>query len=140
MAYAMFVNLFLQGVEIFTEFYSNTEHTLFARYMFFGLHGHAAVVPYAWTSLACGIFAFLLFLNPRTRKNFYTLNLGCFLIYIGVYLEKGMCLVIPGLTPDTLGEIYEYAPTLTEWLVTSGIFSVGFLLLTLMVKVAVAKY
>jgi len=137
MAYAMFVNLFLQGVEIFTEFYSNTEHTLFARYMFFGLHGHEAVVPYAWASIACGIVAFILFLNPRTRKNYITLNLGCFLIYIGVYLEKGMCLVIPGLTPDTLGEIYEYAPTLTEWLVTCGIFSVGFLLLTLMVKVAV---
>jgi len=137
MAYAMFVNLFLQGVEIFKEFYSNTEHTLFSRYMFFGLHGHDAVVPYAWASVFFGIAAFLLFLVPATRKNPVTLNLGCLLIYSAVYLEKGMCLVIPGLTPDTLGEIYEYAPTMTEWMIASGIFSAGFLLLTVMTKVAI---
>jgi len=136
MAYAMFVNLFLQGVELFKEFYSNTEHTLYARYMLFGLHGHAAVVPYAWISIFFGIAAFLLFLIPTTRRNPITLNIGCILIYSAVYLEKGMCLVIPGLTPDTLGEIYEYVPTPTEWFIAAGIFSVGFLLLTAMVKVA----
>jgi hypothetical protein len=32
-----------------------------------------------------------------------------------VYLEKGMGLVIPGMTPDTLGEIYEYVPSTTEF-------------------------
>jgi molybdopterin-containing oxidoreductase family membrane subunit len=65
-----------------------------------------------------------------------TLNIGCLLIWIGVYLEKGMGLVIPGMTPDTLGEIYEYAPSMVEWWIAAGIFSVGFLLFTLMVKVA----
>ncbi|HEY3355049.1 MAG TPA: hypothetical protein VGQ83_17480 [Polyangia bacterium] len=45
--------------------------------------------------------------------------------------------VIPGLTPDTLGEIYEYRPTRDELLVAAGIFSVGFLLFTLMLKVAI---
>ena len=55
----------------------------------------------------------------------------------GVYIEKGMGLIIPGLTPDTLGEIYEYYPTLTELRVAAGIFAVGFLLFTLMLKVAV---
>ena len=137
MAYAMFINLYLQAVDIFKEFYSNTEHTLYARYMFFGLKGHNAVVPFAWASLAAGIIAFFLFLIPYTRRNPITLNLGCLLIYSAVYLEKGMCLVIPGLTPDTLGEIYEYAPTMTEWQVAAGIFAVGFLLLTWMVKVSV---
>ena len=137
MAYAMGINLFLQAVDFFKEFYSNTEHTLFARYLLFGLGGHQAVVPYAWLSLACGIVAFLLFLVPATRRNWVTLNLGCVLIYAAVYLEKGMCLVIPGMTPDTLGEIYEYAPTAVEWMVSAGIFSVGFLLLTLMTKVAI---
>ncbi len=66
----------------------------------------------------------------------FTLNLGCVLIFIGVYLEKGMGLVIPGLTPDTLGEIYEYFPSNTELWIAAGIFSVGFLLFTVMVKVA----
>jgi hypothetical protein len=47
-----------------------------------------------------------------------------------------MGLVIPGLTPDTLGEIYEYFPAANEVWIAAGIFAVGFLLFTLMVKVA----
>jgi molybdopterin-containing oxidoreductase family membrane subunit len=54
-----------------------------------------------------------------------------------VYIEKGMGLIIPGLTPDSLGEIYEYYPTITELRVAAGIFAMGFLLFTLMLKVAV---
>ena len=136
MAYAMFVNLFLLLAEVFKEFYSNTEHLIHMRYMFVGIGGHTAIVPYMWLSVVCSISAFVLFLIPRTRRNPVTLNLGCALIWIGVYLEKGMGLVIPGLTPDTLGEIYEYAPSATEITVAAGIFAVGFLLFTLMVKVA----
>ena len=48
-----------------------------------------------------------------------------------------MGLIIPGLTPDTLGEIYEYYPTLIELRVAAGVFAVGFLVFTLMLKVAV---
>jgi molybdopterin-containing oxidoreductase family membrane subunit len=48
-----------------------------------------------------------------------------------VYIEKGMGLIIPGLTPDALGEIYEYYPTLTELRVAAGIFALGFLVFTL---------
>jgi molybdopterin-containing oxidoreductase family membrane subunit len=89
-----------------------------------------------WASFGCSVVAFVLFLIPRTRRHWITLNLGCLLIYSGVYLEKGMGLVIPGLTPDTLGEIYEYGPSRGEWQVAIGIFAIGFLLFTLMVKVA----
>jgi len=137
MAYTMFFNLFLLGSEIFKEFYSNTEHVVFTRYLYFGLHGHDAVVPFAWFAVFCSIAAFLLFVIPRTRKNVVTLNLGCFLIFAGVYIEKGMGLVIPGMTPDTLGEIFEYTPTLTEWMVAGGVFGIGFLVYTLLVKIAV---
>ena len=83
-----------------------------------------------------GFGAFLLFLIPRTRRHPVTLNLGCVLIFVGVYLEKGMGLVIPGMTPDTLGEIYEYFPTLNELLVSAGILAVGSLAFTVLVKVA----
>jgi molybdopterin-containing oxidoreductase family membrane subunit len=136
MAYAMGVNLFLLGAEVFKEYYSHTEHLIHMQYMFAGVRGHDAIVPFMWVSVACSIGAFLLFLVPKTRRNVITLNLGCLLIYSGVYLEKGMGLVIPGLTPDTLGEIYEYSPSRTEWMVAAGVFAVGFLLFTLMVKVA----
>jgi molybdopterin-containing oxidoreductase family membrane subunit len=65
-----------------------------------------------------------------------TLNIGCVLIFMGVYIEKGMGLVIPGLTPDTLGEIYEYFPTWNELAVAGGIFAAGSLVFTLLVKIA----
>jgi molybdopterin-containing oxidoreductase family membrane subunit len=136
MAYAMFVNLFLLGAEVFKDVYSNTEHLIHMRYMFAGIGEHTAIVPYMWLSVFCSIVAFVLFLIPRTRRNPVTLNVGCALIWIGVYLEKGMGLVIPGLTPDTLGEIYEYFPSANELWISAGIFAVGFLVFTLMVKVA----
>jgi molybdopterin-containing oxidoreductase family membrane subunit len=136
MSYAMAVNLILLGAEVFKEYYSNTEHLIHMRYMFAGVDGHTAIVPWMWLSVIASIVAFLLFLVPWTRRNPLTLNLGCGLIWIGVYLEKGMGLVIPGMTPDTLGEIYEYFPSRNELWIAAGIFSVGFLLFTLMVKVA----
>jgi len=137
MAYAMFLNLFLHGAEVFKEYYSNTEHLLYTRYWYQGLDGHRTLVPYAWSALGLNLAAFVLFIVPAWRRNRIALNLGCLAIYGGVYIEKGMGLIIPGLTPDTLGEIYEYYPTLNELRVAGGIFALGFLVFTLMLRVAV---
>jgi molybdopterin-containing oxidoreductase family membrane subunit len=137
MAYAMFLNLFLHGAEAFKEYYSDTEHLLYTRYWYSGLGEHRALVPYAWSALGLNLLAFGLFIVPATRRNTVTLNLGCLATYAGVYIEKGMGLIIPGQTPDALGEIYEYYPTLTELRVAAGIFAVGFLAFTLMLKIAV---
>jgi Ni/Fe-hydrogenase subunit HybB-like protein len=137
MAYAMFLNLFLFGAEIFREYYSDTHHLIHTQYLFSGVHGHRALVPFAWASLACSVVAFLLFLFPATRRNLVTLNIGCLLIYTGVYIEKGMALVIPGMTPDTLGEFYEYVPTLTEVRIGAAIGSIGFIIFTVLCKIAI---
>jgi molybdopterin-containing oxidoreductase family membrane subunit len=137
MAYAMFLNLFLHGAEAFKEYYSDTQHVVFVRYWYSGLNGHNTLVPYAWSAVFLNVLAFVLFIVPSTRRYWLTLNIGCLAIYAGVYIEKGMGLIIPGLTPDTLGEIYEYYPTSTELRVAAGIFALGFLLFTLLLKVAV---
>jgi molybdopterin-containing oxidoreductase family membrane subunit len=137
MAYSMAVNLFLTGAEVYKEFYSAGQDLVYTQYYYLGLGGRHAIVPYAWLAIGCDLAAFILLLIPSTRKNVVLLNVGCVLIYAGVYIEKGIGLLIPGLTPDTLGEIYEYTPSKTEVLVTAGIFSFGFLLYTLMLKVAV---
>jgi len=137
MSYAMFLNLFLLGAELFKEYYSATEHLLYTQYFWGGIGEHRTLVPYAWASLACSVIAFVLFLVPSTRRNYVTLNLGCVLIWAGVYIEKGMGLIIPGFTPDTLGEIYEYRPTATEWAIAAGVFGIGFLVFTMLVKIAV---
>ena len=138
MAYTMGFNLFLTAAESFKELYSGTEHMIYFQYLLFGIekngvHYHT-LVPFAWASIITGFVAFLLFLIPRTRTNWTTLNIGCVLIYASVYIEKGMGLIIPGLTPDTLGEIYVYRPSLTEITVAAGIFSLGALVFTVMLK------
>ena len=138
MAYAMGFNLFLFGAEVFKEYYSNTMHLVHYQYLFSGLHGEASpIAPYAWMSLAFAIISFLLFLIPKTRRMPLTMNIGCVLIYASVYIEKGIALIIPGFTPDQLGQIYKYVPSMTELRVAAGIFGIGFLLFTLMVKVSV---
>lgn len=138
MAYAMFIYLFLFGSEIFKEYYSDTEHLIYHRYLFTGIGKHKSLVIYAWSSIVMGITAFLLFLVPYTRKNFVTLNIGAVLIYFSVYVEKGIALIVPAFTPDVLGQFYIYTPSTSEIRVAAGIFSIGFLLFTLMVKVAIA--
>ncbi|MBI2606685.1 MAG: polysulfide reductase NrfD [Deltaproteobacteria bacterium] len=138
MAYAMFINLFLFGAEIFKEYYSNTEHLVYTKVLFVSVLGKTSVHYFMWPALICSFLAFLLFLIPKTRRNIYTMNAGCLMIFFGVYTEKGLGLVIPGLTPDTLGEIYMYAPSLTEYRVAAGVFAVGFLIFTLMVKAAIS--
>ncbi|MHB8941918.1 MAG: sulfate reduction electron transfer complex DsrMKJOP subunit DsrP [Desulfobacteria bacterium] len=136
-AYSMFINLFLLGAEVFKEFYSNTVHLAPLQYLLEGLKGHNDLVPYIWTAMIFNVSAFFLFLIPQTRENFVTLNIGCVLIFIGVYIEKGMGLVIPGLVPDTLGEIFEYSPTGIEILLTMGIWATGLFVYTLLLRVAV---
>lgn len=136
MAYFMGVNLFMLGAEVFKEFYSDTGHEIHMEYMFMGVHGHDAIVPYMWTAVTCSFLAFVIFLRRKQRENPLWLNIGCVLIFIGVYLEKSMGMVIPGMTPDPLGEIYEYSPSMNEYLVSAGIMAIGALLFTWMVKIA----
>ncbi len=137
MAYAMFINLFLFGAEIFREYYSQTRELIQYQYLFGqGAYSSSPIAPYAWLALLSSSAAFLLFLIPKTRKNLITLNLGAVLIYCGVYVEKGVALVVPGFTPSTLGEIYQYTPSWVELRVSMGIFGIGAILFTLMVNVA----
>jgi molybdopterin-containing oxidoreductase family membrane subunit len=139
MAYAMGFNLFLLGAEVFKEYYSSTQHLVHIQYLFSGLHGETSPIAiFGWASVFLGIAAFLLFLVPATRRNFLTMNAGCVMIYASVYIEKGIALIIPGYTPDTLGQVYEYVPSTTEVRISMGVFGIGFLLFTLMVKVALA--
>ncbi|HBW47266.1 TPA: polysulfide reductase [bacterium] len=137
MAYAMFINLFLFFAEVFKEYYSNTQHIVYMNYLFFGLNGKMSPIAiWGWLSVLFGVIAFLIFLFPKTRKNFVAMNIGCVMIYTSVYIEKGIALIIPGYTPTVLGEIYEYFPSIHELRISAAIFGVGFLLFTLMIKVS----
>jgi molybdopterin-containing oxidoreductase family membrane subunit len=137
-SYAMAINLFLLVAEIYKEYYSNTIHLAPMAYLFTGLHGHNNLVPWIWTAMGFNIIGFLLFLYPKTRKNFITLNIGCVLLFVGIWIEKGMGLIIPGFIPDALGEIYEYAPSRKEILIGMGIWALGGMLYTLFSRAVIA--
>ncbi|MBI4349938.1 MAG: polysulfide reductase NrfD [Elusimicrobia bacterium] len=133
---SMILNVFLFVCEVFKEFYIETAHVASAKYLFFGLHGQHGLVPWIWTALAMNLAALSLLILPVSRSLKY-LNLACALAIGGIWIEKGMGLVIPAFIPSPLGEVVEYLPTLNETLICLGIWAFGLLLYTLFLKVTV---
>ena len=137
MVVVLFVSLLLFLAEVVTEFRSATAHTVHMQYYFTGIGGHVSLVGWSWFGASCNVLAFLLLLIPRTRKNPITMNLACVLVFIGVFIEKGIGLVLPGFTPGTLGEVYEYFPSRVEVMIAIGIAGVGVLVFTLLSRAAI---
>lgn len=137
-SYAMAINIFLLCAEVYKEYYSDTALFTPLIYMFQGLRGNNNLVPWIWTATIFNVASFLLLLFPQTRKNFITLNIGCVLVFVGIWIEKGMGLIIPGFVPDSLGEIYEYTPSRIEFLVGIGIWAFGALFYTFLVRILIA--
>ena len=59
------------------------------------------------------------------------------MLFVAVWIEKGMGLIIPGFTPSPLGEIVEYSPSWVDLCVTAGVWALGLLVLTLLTRVAI---
>ena len=138
-AYAMVINIFFFLVEIFTVFYSNMpEHSLSFHLLLFGINGHLLLSPWMWTSIFLGWLSAILLVNPQTRKNDTILTAACIAIIISIWIEKGLGLVVSGFIPSPLGEISKYVPTTHEIAITAGIYGIGLLVLTILLKIAVA--
>jgi molybdopterin-containing oxidoreductase family membrane subunit len=133
---AMTINMFLLGCELFTEFYTDSAHVASARYLFFGLEGRHALVPWIWTAIVLDSAALVLLYTPASRSATF-LNVACVLLIIGVWIEKGMGLIVPAFVPTPLGEIVEYTPTLNESLVSLGVWAFGLLAYTILVRVTI---
>jgi Ni/Fe-hydrogenase subunit HybB-like protein len=134
---SLLINLFLLGCELFKEFYSDSVHTSSARYLFFGLHGKGALVPYIWGAIIAEVIAAFILIVPALARNLLFLNTACILAFFGIWIEKGMGLIIPGFLPTPLGEIVEYFPTMNEALICVGIWAFGILLYSWMVHLAI---
>jgi molybdopterin-containing oxidoreductase family membrane subunit len=133
---AMIINMFLLACEVFTEFYTDSAHVASARYLYFGLHGRAALVPWIWTAIVMNLVATVLLMLPASR-GLQVLNVACILSIVGIWIEKGMGLIVPAFVPTPLGEIVEYYPTVHETMVSLGIWAFGLLLYTIFVRVSV---
>ena len=133
---SMLINVFLLINEVFKEFYSGNLHVASSRYLYLGLHGYHALVPWIWTAIAFNLVAMILLVLPVSRSLKW-LNLTCVLCIVGIWIEKGMGLVIPGFIPTPLGEIVEYRPSLNETLVCFGIWAFGLLCYTVFLRMSV---
>jgi molybdopterin-containing oxidoreductase family membrane subunit len=131
------INLVMLFSELFYKFYSPTHHGINARYLFFGLPGHRALVPWIWTAIGVNVVATLVLMTHPLRRNPRWLIPACAVLFIAVWIEKGLGLVIPGFIPSPLGEVVEYMPSLVELGVTAGIWATGLFVLTALVKVAI---
>jgi Ni/Fe-hydrogenase subunit HybB-like protein len=133
---ALTINMFLLGSEAFTEFYTDSAHAASAHYLFFGLHGRTALVPWIWTAIGLNTVALIILYLPISRK-LPVLHAACVMLIVGIWIEKGMGMIIPAFVPTPLGELVEYLPTLNESLITLGIWAGGLLLYTILVRITV---
>lgn len=137
--YAALVNFFLIGTEFFTAFYSNVPaHMHGLRYLFFGLEGKSQLVPWMWVSVIAGLSSIVMLLSQKRKSSNLWFAAACGAMVLSIWIDKGVGLIIGGFVPTPLDEIVEYFPTVTEIAITLGIWGIGILLLTLLLKVAVA--
>jgi len=136
--------MFFVCLEFFVGYYSNIPgHKESLEYLFFGLehngHVYNNLVPFMWSStLLCfgglGIFAYMKISKVYTDL---LVGIGCVMIFVALWLDKGLGFVMGGLVVNPLDEIVEYYPTANEIGITLGIWATGFLLVTVLYKIAV---
>ena len=138
-AYAMILNVFFFLLELFTTFYSQIpDHMRPVIFLFKGLEGHARLVPWMWVAAVFAVISLILLIVPHTRRNEDTLLIGCISVIIATWIDKGLGLIVGGFTPNPLGRITDYWPTKPEVMISIGVYAVGFLILTLLYKMAVS--
>ena len=137
--YAMIVNVFFVLMEVFTVFYSGIpEHEEHFKYLFVGLEGHASLVPWMWTSMILAVAALALLIVPKTRLNEKVLAWTCGMVFLSLWIDKGLGLIVGGFVPSPLGVVTEYAPTLPEVAIALAIWAVGVLMVTVFYKITIA--
>jgi molybdopterin-containing oxidoreductase family membrane subunit len=135
--YALIANIFFFLCEVFVAGYSQIpEHTDHLKYLFFGLHGHGVLVPWMWTSMALMVAAIILLIVPAARRHEGVLAVSCAMLFIGAWIDKGLGLISAGFVPNPLHEVNEYMPTTPEVMITLGVWAAGFIVLTILYKMA----
>ncbi|CAM1354731.1 NrfD/PsrC family molybdoenzyme membrane anchor subunit [Tenacibaculum insulae] len=131
------INLIMLVSELFKEFYAPTHHSESAYYLFFGLHGKTALLPWIWTAITLNVIATVLLTFHKLRNNFKVLFFACTILFIAIWIEKGFGLIVPGFIPGPYGKIAEYTPTGIEIGVTLGIWAMGALIFTVLARTAI---
>ena len=136
--YAMCVNVFFFGLELFTAFYSNIPgHMYPIMYLFNGLEGHGALVPFFWAAAFMALLSIALLVPPALRKNRPILVFALLILFAATWIDKGLGLVVAGFIPNMFEGVTEYAPTALELTISLGVYAIGALIVTILWKVAI---
>ncbi len=130
------INLLMLFSEIFKEFYFPTHHSSAAVYLFFGMGGHNSLVPWIWTSVCVNLVATLVLAFNPGKNNPKVLLPACVFLFVAIWMEKGIGLIVPGLIPSPLGEVVDYLPTWVELSVTLGILALGVTVVSWLIRAA----
>ncbi|MCX5719490.1 MAG: polysulfide reductase NrfD [Nitrospirae bacterium] len=135
--YTMILNVMFLGFEVFTAFYSTIPgHMHPFDYLYVGLDGYTKLVPMMWLSSILAISALVLLINPNWRKNETTLAVASVAVFFSLWIDKGFGLIVGGFVPNMFEKVFEYWPTIPEAFITLGVWAVGFLILTILYKIA----
>ena len=138
-AYALAISIFFVLVELFTVFYGQIpSHMNHLVYLFRGLEGHNMIANWMSVSAVAAVVALVLLVIPRTRTREPILALACILVFLSLWIEKGLGLVITGFIPSPLEALTDYTPTGPEIAITVGVWALGLLILTLFYKIFVS--
>jgi Ni/Fe-hydrogenase subunit HybB-like protein len=137
--YFMITNVFFIGLEFFTAFYSSIPgHTEPLKYLYTGVEGHTKLVPLMWASSILAVISLFLLIPPKFRKNEKLLVVACIATFSSLWIDKGFGLIVGGFVPNPFERVFEYWPTLPETLITLAVWAIGFLVLTILYKIAVS--
>ena len=137
MTYAMIISVFFIGLEFFTAFYSQIPgHMHSLVYLFVGLEGHRALVPFMWVFAILAVVALALLLNPNTKRDEKKLKIACACVFFSMWLEKGLGLIVGGFIPNPFDQVRQYLPTIPEVMIALGIWATGFFVLTVLYRIA----
>jgi Ni/Fe-hydrogenase subunit HybB-like protein len=137
--YCMLINVFFLGLELFTAFYSQIPgHMQSFVYLYAGLHGYNQLVPIMWVSSILAAIAVFMLVFPQIRKNESLLAVACVATFFSLWIDKGFGLVVGGFVPNPFERITEYWPTLPEAMITMAVWAIGFLVLTILYKIAIS--
>ena len=138
-AYALATSIFFVLVELFTTFYGQIPgHMDHFRYLFTGLEGHRMIANWMTLAAVVACLSLILLIVPGTRRREATLAAACGGVFLSLWIEKGLGLVVTGFVPSPLEAVTDYIPTGSEIAITIGVWAFGSLLITLFYKIFIA--
>ncbi|MEJ2690521.1 MAG: polysulfide reductase NrfD [Deltaproteobacteria bacterium] len=141
-AYATLINIFFVICEFFVAYYSNIPgHKFTLDYLFWGVtqegHTYNNLVPWMRTAAVLNILSLPFLLIPKLRDNDNLLTFALVILFLSLWTDKGIGLVIGGFVPTMFETVTQYTPSFGEIMITLGVWATGFLLITLLFKIAI---